>query len=179
MKGCRPDRPLSRSGARTERAPDSAAGRRRLRRSADGERQPPEVASGPYQLVLRDLSAQARSSDGYQPYHAAYEHLFNSYYNGVGASPFLEPGADICPGRRSPKYSNIDSTWTRPCSSCSPVAAASEEVSRRTTLGLHHEQQHQELLLTDLKYNFGHNPLAPVYQPGRPTASLPEPGRRR
>ena len=40
---------------------------------------------------------------------------------------------------------------------------ARSEVIRRTTLGLHHEQQHQELLITDLKYNFGHNPLAPVY----------------
>jgi ergothioneine biosynthesis protein EgtB len=34
-------------------------------------------------------------------------------------------------------------------------------------LGLQHEQQHQELLLTDIKYILGHNPLAPVYDPDR------------
>jgi ergothioneine biosynthesis protein EgtB len=35
-------------------------------------------------------------------------------------------------------------------------------------LGLHHEQQHQELILTDLKYNLGNNPLKPVYLPAQP-----------
>ena len=35
------------------------------------------------------------------------------------------------------------------------------------TLGLHHEQQHQELMVTDLKYNFFENPLCPVYRPRR------------
>ena len=38
------------------------------------------------------------------------------------------------------------------------------EINQRVELGLNHEQQHQELILTDLKYNLGHNPLKPCYR---------------
>ena len=41
-----------------------------------------------------------------------------------------------------------------------------EAVASLTELGLHHEQQHQELLLTDIKYILGTNPLYPVYRSG-------------
>jgi ergothioneine biosynthesis protein EgtB len=44
--------------------------------------------------------------------------------------------------------------------------ALPEDLRQLLTIGLQHEQQHQELLLTDLKYILGHNPLYPVYQPG-------------
>ncbi len=39
----------------------------------------------------------------------------------------------------------------------------SERGSIRTTLGINHDQQHQELLFTDIKYNLGNNPLHPCY----------------
>ena len=38
------------------------------------------------------------------------------------------------------------------------------EIERVVTLGLHHEQQHQELLITDIKHVFSQNPLYPVFQ---------------
>jgi ergothioneine biosynthesis protein EgtB len=100
---------------------------------------------------------------GYRAFHPAYGHLFNSYYNGVG-QPFPRPRrghlsrptvAEVFDYRR-----HVDEAMLR----LLDAKAESAEVIQRTTLGLHHEQQHQELLLTDLKYNFGHNPLAPVYK---------------
>jgi ergothioneine biosynthesis protein EgtB len=107
--------------------------------------------------------------EGYEPCHPAYEHLFNSYYNGVG-QPFPRPRrghlsrptvAEVMEYRRY-----VDEAMMRLLDAIFAAELPEEarsEVIRRTTLGLHHEQQHQELLITDLKYNFGHNPLAPVY----------------
>lgn len=106
---------------------------------------------------------------GYKPYHPAYEHLFNSYYNGVG-QPFPRPRrghlsrptvAEVLAYR-----AHVDESMIRlldAAGSDDLAAAERTAVFQRSILGLHHEQQHQELLLTDLKYNFGHNPLAPVY----------------
>jgi ergothioneine biosynthesis protein EgtB len=102
---------------------------------------------------------------GYTPYHPAFEHLFNSYYNGVG-QPFSRPRrghlsrptvAEVLAYRRYVDEAMLELLSREALLELPP------EVTFRTTLGLHHEQQHQELLLTDLKYNFGHNPLAPVY----------------
>ena len=106
---------------------------------------------------------------GYEPFHPAYEHLFNSYYNGVG-QPFPRPRrghlsrptvAEVLAYRQHVDEAMLELLGA---ALAGDVPAGDDlEVLRRNTLGLHHEQQHQELLLTDLKYNFGHNPLAPVY----------------
>jgi ergothioneine biosynthesis protein EgtB len=50
------------------------------------------------------------------------------------------------------------------------AADADERLASLVTLGLHHEQQHQELLLMDIKHAFSCNPLFPAYQPGAPAA---------
>lgn len=115
--------------------------------------------------------------ESYRPFHPAYEHLFNSYYNGVG-KPFPRPRrghlsrptvAEVFDYRR-----HVDAAMLRLLEATDGSdSTEAQEVRQRTTLGLHHEQQHQELLLTDLKFNFGHNPLAPVYVASASPPPLP------
>lgn len=102
-------------------------------------------------------------ADRYAPYHPRFEYLFNSYYNGVGEPyPRARRGllsrptvAEVFDYRRWVDEQVLELLHK-------PVVDA--EVWARLELGLHHEQQHQELLLTDLKYNLGHNPLLPAYR---------------
>ena len=105
----------------------------------------------------------------YCAYNDAFEVLFNSYYNGVG-KPFPRPErgrlsrptvAEVMAYRR-----HVDDHMARVIN-----AEMSAEILFRIILGLNHEQQHQELLLTDLKYNLGRNPLYPAYIPKAPPAS--------
>jgi ergothioneine biosynthesis protein EgtB len=101
---------------------------------------------------------------GYQPFHPGFRWLFNSYYNAVSDQPFKQlrgsfsrPSLeDILAWRAS-----VDSGILRLVKSAPP-----EEAERRITLGLHHEQQHQELLAYDIKHAFWTNPLHPVYREG-------------
>ena len=99
-------------------------------------------------------------ASGYQPFHPQFEHLFNSYYNGVG-TPFPRPQrgtlsrptvADVFAYRQ-----HVDSAM-RPLLGCEDA-----EIQARIELGTHHEQQHQELLVTDIKANLGLNPLKPAF----------------
>ena len=102
---------------------------------------------------------------GYRVFDPHYPYLFNSYYNHVGSRVIRDQRG----------------TLTRP--SLSEVLAYRHHVSEALTrlltepghipptlwavveLGLQHEEQHQELLLTDIKYILGTNPLAPAYRP--------------
>ena len=103
----------------------------------------------------------AKYSPNYKVLKLDYHHLFNSYYNGVG-SPFPRASrgylsrptvAEIYEYRKRIDERVLDLLRTNP----------DPELTFRVTLGLHHERQHQELLLTDVKYNFGNNPLLPAY----------------
>jgi ergothioneine biosynthesis protein EgtB len=98
---------------------------------------------------------------GYRPFHDTFEYLFNSYYNGIGR-PYPRPrrGALSRPTVAEVyRYrAHVDEAMARLLERDDP------EVATRTELGLHHEQQHQELLVTDLKYNLGTNPLLPPYR---------------
>ena len=111
-----------------------------------------------------------RFEPGFKAFDAAYRVLFNSYYNGVGEQhPRRERGLVTRPGlaqvlayRRA-----VDERIAALLSQ--PHAAALVDL---VELGLQHEQQHQELILTDVLHLLSCNPLVPVYLPRWPLAAV-------
>jgi ergothioneine biosynthesis protein EgtB len=104
-----------------------------------------------------------RFEPAFQPHHPAFRVLFNSYYNGVGekhARPqrglLTRPSLDEIVAYRH----NVDERMGRVLDGSRDANA---EIAMLTELGLQHEQQHQELLLTDVKHLLSLNPLHPEY----------------
>jgi ergothioneine biosynthesis protein EgtB len=101
---------------------------------------------------------------GYRSFHPDFLWLFNSYYNAVSGQPlkklrasFSRPSLEqILDYRR-----HVESAMERLLEGRMP-----DEARRRLVLGLHHEQQHQELLAYDIKNAFWSNPLHPAYKSG-------------
>lgn len=99
---------------------------------------------------------------GYTVFHPKFNYLFNSYYESIGARhPRPERGLLSRPTvEQVYQYrAHVDAAMR----SLLTQSANPPEVSERTLLGLHHEQQHQELLLTDIKHVLSMNPLHPAY----------------
>ncbi|MGI9283940.1 MAG: ergothioneine biosynthesis protein EgtB [Pseudomonadales bacterium] len=100
----------------------------------------------------------------YVPVNNAYEYLFNSYYNGVG-----QQYARAQRGLLS--RPTVDEVFQyRAVIDVQMLDLLADEghkdsatILQRAELGLHHEMQHQELLLTDLKYSLAQNPMYPAY----------------
>ena len=99
---------------------------------------------------------------GYQPFHPAYGYLFNSYYEAVGPRhPRPERGLLSRPG-----IAEIAGYRAHVDAAMGELLAADgsgDRVAALVELGLHHEQQHQELLLMDIKHVLSLNPLQPAY----------------
>ncbi|MEY2555378.1 MAG: hypothetical protein QOF93_522, partial [Verrucomicrobiota bacterium] len=102
---------------------------------------------------------------GYRDAVPEYAYLFNSYYNAAGAMHrrdlrglISRPTVEEAKKYRVSVDSDIDDL----------ISNADEELFREIepilTLGIHHEQQHQELLITDIKHVFAQNPLYPVFR---------------
>ena len=99
----------------------------------------------------------------YRPFHPAYEYLFNSYYHGVSAQyPRAQRGLLSRPTVLEvlDYRAYVDAAMTGLLAQTDH--AERETILQRCELGLHHEQQHQELLCTDIKYSFSKNPLYPA-----------------
>ena len=100
----------------------------------------------------------------YKLFREEFHWLFNSYYNSLGEdipekslrSVFSRPSLDEVLAFRE----HVDQEMDRFLAS-----GAGDEATRRIVLGLNHEQQHQELALTDIKHAFYSNPLFPSYMP--------------
>ena len=101
----------------------------------------------------------------YAPFHPEFGYLFNSYYEAVGPRHprpqrglLSRPGcAEIAAYRR-----HVDAAMTR------LLEEADAALAPLVELGLHHEQQHQELILMDIKHVFSMNPLKPAYHAPAP-----------
>ena len=139
-----------------------AAVRRGLRHPVDARREPGQVAPRAHDLVLRDLRAERARRRAT---------AVRSGVHGVSSTPTTTPSATGTRGRSaacsrgrrstrcSPTARHVDGAMLRCC--------AAEDAARArglVELGLHHEQQHQELILTDLKHLLSRNPLLPAYQ---------------
>lgn len=108
-------------------------------------------------------------AEAYRTPDERYEMLFNSYYNGIGEQhPREQRGllsrpllAEVLAYRE-----HVDAAMLELLGGDAPTA-----VNERCVLGLEHERQHQELMLTDIKYSLAANPLYPAF------ASSAVPGR--
>ncbi|MBT8140014.1 MAG: ergothioneine biosynthesis protein EgtB [Gammaproteobacteria bacterium] len=99
----------------------------------------------------------------YQVFHPQFSYLFNSYYESIGErqarhrrGAITRPGVETVFAYRHA----VDDAMQRLLDS---GVAQDKQVAYLVELGLQHEQQHQELLLTDLKLAFYYNPMLPVY----------------
>ena len=107
---------------------------------------------------------------GFQPFNEAFRVLYNSYYNAVGDKhPRPERGLLTRPAFATVLAYRAD--VDRRLQGLLAEQRGGEALTALLTLGLHHEQQHQELILTDLKHLFSRNPLAPAYAARPPAAA--------
>jgi ergothioneine biosynthesis protein EgtB len=100
-------------------------------------------------------------AERFQPYHPAFRNLFNSYYNAVGDRPLRSLRHILSRPSLQEVYayrSFVDEAMARLLENELPVAAL-----ELITLGMNHEQQHQELIVTDVKHGLWSNPLRPAY----------------
>jgi ergothioneine biosynthesis protein EgtB len=97
----------------------------------------------------------------FKPFHPAYRELFNSYYNSIGKQ-YPRPGRGMI--TRPTLSEIIDYRHAVDQRVRGIIDGADYSVLATIELGLHHEQQHQELLLMDIKHLLSMNPLFPAYR---------------
>ena len=93
-----------------------------------------------------------------------FNYLFNSYYNNIGTRVLRPNRGDLTRptvARVLAYRAHVDKHMEEFLETAEPDDTLRDTIE----LGLQHEQQHQELLLTDIKYILGRNPLFPVYDP--------------
>lgn len=104
-------------------------------------------------------------SEGYREFDPSFSYLFNSYYESVGErvervnrGALTRPTVEEVMAYRAYVNAQMEEMFSVIKGSDKP------EFEKLLEIGLNHEQQHQELLVTDIKYILGHNPLRPKYK---------------
>ncbi len=117
-----------------------------------------------------------RYGDRYKPFHPQYSYLFNSYYNLVGERTARANRGFITRPTVAEVYEyrkEITQRVTDFVSDCPDDVL--ERLAPVLEIGINHEQQHQELLLTDIKYILFQEPLYPAYTKGEVPVCEPPP----
>lgn len=101
---------------------------------------------------------------GYREFNPHFNFIFNSYYESAGErmlranrGSLSRPTVTEIMLYRAYVDKSMEDFLARPIN---------KDIAETLIIGLNHEQQHQELMLMDIKYIFGHNPLFPVYHEG-------------
>jgi ergothioneine biosynthesis protein EgtB len=102
---------------------------------------------------------------GYQTFHPDFEYLFNSYYQSVGRM-HERPQRGLLTRPTVEEVRQYREHVDEHMQKLFRVRPEDERLLSIATIGVNHEQQHQELMLTDIKHLFWRNPLLPAYQPG-------------
>jgi len=108
------------------------------------------------EMILKNFSQD------YKVFDESFRFLFNSYYNSVGERTLRDHRGDL--SRPTVKRIFEYRKYVDEKMYVFLDSDLAQDVRDLVILGLNHEQQHQELFLTDLKYIFGVNPLFPVYR---------------
>lgn len=116
--------------------------------------------------------ALARYLPGYQPFHPLFGFLFNSYYEAAGPR-WSRPQRGLLSRPTVAEVYRYRAHVDRHMDELFGPHHAAElrRAASTVILGLHHEQQHQELIATDIKHAFWSNPLQPVYAEPRPACA--------
>lgn len=118
---------------------------------------------------LETVLLQAHAT-GYRAFDPRFHYLFNSYYEALGPRhPRPQRGLLTRPSNDDvlAYRAHVDAAVERLLED--PGSADWDAVASIVTLGMHHEQQHQELLVTDILHAFSCNPLLPAYRPAGAT----------
>ena len=113
--------------------------------------------------------------DNYVVFDESFNYCFNSYYESLGSrQPRPKRGLLTRPSSETVRAyrAYVDNRLEKLCSA---GFTPESEVMRVIEIGINHEQQHQELMLTDILALFAANPLRPTYRPPHPRPGSPEP----
>jgi ergothioneine biosynthesis protein EgtB len=114
------------------------------------------------------------ATDTYEFHDDNFRYLFNSYYNTVGPM-HSRPSRGLLSRPTVPEVMAYRTRVDERMNTLLSSGRLSDALARVVTLGLNHEQQHQELLLTDIKHLFSCNPLLPAYIQHTPAAARAAP----
>ena len=126
-------------------------------------------------FILTPFAGKGQAA-GYRPFHPDFHWLFNSYYISLGDMPAKSlrssfsrpPLADILAYRTHVDEAISNLLSFRSEAEESAFRQNQHDILTRLALGLEHEQQHLELIATDIKHAFFTNPLKPTYSAGAP-----------